>query len=29
MFKNDDYKNLKTQEEFNAYSSNFKYEFKE
>lgn len=29
MFKSDDYKNLKTQEEFNAYSSNFKYEFKE
>jgi len=29
VFKNDDYKNLKTQEEFNAYSSNFKYEFKE
>jgi thioredoxin-related protein len=29
MFKNDDYKNLKTQEEFNAYSSNFKYTFKE
>ncbi len=29
MFKNDDYKNIKTQEEFNAYSSNFKYEFKE
>ncbi|MFZ2284477.1 MAG: thioredoxin fold domain-containing protein [Lutibacter sp.] len=29
MFRNDDYKNLKTQEEFNAYSSNFKYEFKE
>ena len=29
MFKNDDYKNLKTQEEFNAYSADFKYEFKE
>ena len=29
MFRNDDYKNLKTQEEFNAYSANFKYEFKE
>lgn len=29
MFKSDDYKNLKTQEEFNAYSSNFKYSFKE
>lgn len=29
MFKNDHYKNLKTQEEFNAYSSKFKYEFKE
>lgn len=29
MFHNDDYKKLKTQEEFNAYSSNFKYEFKE
>lgn len=29
MFKNDDYKNLKTQEEFNTYSSNFKFEFKE
>jgi len=29
MFKNDDYKNLKTEEEFNAYSANFKYEFKE
>jgi len=29
MFHSDDYKNLKTQEEFDAYSSNFKYEFKE
>jgi len=29
MFKNDDYKNLKTQQEFDAYSSSFKFEFKE
>lgn len=28
MFKNDDHKNIKTQEEFNTYYSNFKPEFK-
>jgi len=28
MFKNDDHKNIKTQEEFNAYYTNFKPEFK-
>jgi thioredoxin-related protein len=29
MFYNDDYKKLTTQEEFDAYSANFKFEFKE
>jgi thioredoxin-related protein len=29
LFKNDDYKNLKSQEEFAEYSENFKYEFKD
>ena len=29
VFKNDDYKNIKTKEEFQKYSSNFTYKFKE
>jgi thioredoxin-related protein len=29
VFKNDDYKNLKTKEDFEKYSSNFSYKFKE
>lgn len=29
LFENDDYKNLKSQEDFNAYAANFKSEFRE